>query len=74
MTQITFEAARQRKRVAFLGGVPNFLEGCVICFCLISNYPAHQQPPVFGVHHMAGLFLQQSQVGRSENRQDNRLG
>jgi hypothetical protein len=43
-------------------------------FCLISSYPDHPQPPVLGEHHMAGLFLHQSQVGRSDNRQDNRLG
>lgn len=25
----------------------NFLEGCVIGFCLISDYSDHPQPPVF---------------------------
>lgn len=27
--------------------MPNFLEGCVIGFCLISDYSDHPQPPVF---------------------------
>lgn len=43
-------------------------------FCLTCYYPDHPQPPVLGGGGaLAGLLLQQSQVDRSDNRQDNRL-